>query len=104
VRPLYREVARITHSEGYFVIVGYHPYFLLNGIPTHFNRATGESVTIKCYIHLFSDHVQAALAAGWSLIEMHEGIIDEEYVASKPNWSRYMNWPISFAIVWRMEG
>jgi hypothetical protein len=48
-------------------------------------------VTIERYVHLFSDHVQAALAAGWSLIEMHEGIVDAEYVARKPKWSRYMN-------------
>jgi len=64
---------------------------------------TGEPVTIRCYVHLFSDHVQPALEAGWSLIEMHEGIVDEEYVARKPNWERYMNWPISFAMVWRKQ-
>lgn len=104
VRPLYKEVERITHSQGYFVIVGYHPYFLLNGVPTHFHRVTGEPVTIQCYIHLFSDHAQAALEADWSLIEMHEGIVDEECVARKPNWERYMNWPFTFALVWRKQG
>jgi len=101
VRPLYTEVARITHSHGYFVIVGYHPFFLMNGIPTHFHRSTGEPMTIQCYVHLFSDHVQAALAVGWSLIEMYESLVDEECIARKPNWSRYMNWPISFAMVWK---
>ena len=103
VRPLYTEVARITRSQGYFVIVGYHPYFLMSGVPTHFHRVTGEPVTIACYVHLSSDHVQAALAANWCLIEMHEGIVDKECVARKPNWSRYMNWPISFAMVWQKQ-
>jgi SAM-dependent methyltransferase len=103
VRPLYKEVARITRSQGYFVIVGYHPYFLMNGIPTHFHRETGEPITIQCYVHLFSDHVQAALAAGWSLMEMHEGVVDEECVARKPNWHRYLNWLISFAMVWQKK-
>jgi ubiquinone/menaquinone biosynthesis C-methylase UbiE len=101
VRPLYTEAARITHPMGFFVIVGYHPYFLLNGVPTHFDRATGESVTIQCYVHLFSEHVQAALTAGWSLREMHEGLVDEEWITHKPHWSRYLNHPISFAIVWQ---
>ncbi len=101
VRPLYTERARITRPEGFFVIVGYHPYFLLNGVPTHFDRATGESVTIQCYVHLFSEHVQAALAAGWLLREMHEGLVDEEWITHKPHWSRYLNHPISFAIVWQ---
>ena len=103
VHPLYREAARITRSGGSFVIVGYHPYFLMNGIPTHFDRVTGESVTIQSYIHLFSEHVQAALAADWSLREMHEGLIDEEWMAQKPHWSRYRNWPVSFAMVWQKE-
>jgi len=103
VRPLYREVARITRPQGYFVIVGYHPYFLMNGIPTHFDRATGESVTIECYIHLFSDHVRAAREAGWSLLEMHEGLIDEAWIARKPKWSHYLNRPVSFAMVWQKD-
>jgi hypothetical protein len=75
----------------------------MNGIPTHFDRSTGESVTIQCYVHLFSEHVQAALATGWSLREMHEGLIDEEWIARKPHWIRYLNRPISFAMVWQKE-
>ncbi len=101
VRPLYIETARISRPGGNFVLVGYHPYFLMGGVPTHYHRATGEAVTIECYVHLFSDHVQAALAAGFSLIEMHEGVIDEEWVARKPKWSRYLNRPVSFAMVWQ---
>ena len=101
VGPLYQEAARIALAGGYFVLVGYHPYFMLNGMPTHYNSASGQPVAIETYVHLFSDHVRAALAAGWSLREMHEGLIDEEYLAAKPKWSKYRNWPISFAMVWR---
>jgi SAM-dependent methyltransferase len=101
VRPLYREAARITRPDGYFVLVGYHPFFLMSGIPTHFNSTTGEPVTIQCYVHLMSDHVQAALAAGWTLKEMHEGVVDDEWLARKPKWSPYKNRPVSFALVWQ---
>lgn len=101
VHPFYTEVARITRPGGYFAIVGYHPYFLMDGIPTHFNRATGEAVTIQCYVHLCSDHVQAGLKAGLALREMHESLIDEEWIAQKPHWSRYLNRPVSFAMVWQ---
>ena len=101
IRPLYREGARITHSDGYFVLVGYHPFFLMSGIPTHFDRASGEPVSIRCYVHLLSDHVQAALAAGWTLLEMHEGLIDRDWILNKPKWSRYENRPVSFAMVWQ---
>ena len=103
VRPLYQEAARVARSGGYFVLVGYHPYFMLSGIPTHYHNASGEPIAIESYVHLTSDHVQAALMAGWALREMREGLIDEECLAVKPNWSQYRDRPISFAMVWRKE-
>jgi SAM-dependent methyltransferase len=57
LRPLYHELARVTKPLGHFVIVGFHPQFLMAGMPTHFDRAPGEPVTIRSYVHLLSDHV-----------------------------------------------
>jgi SAM-dependent methyltransferase len=102
LRPLYREVARITRRQGSFVLVGFHPYFLMTGIPTHFDRAPGEPITIRSYVHLLSDHVKAAHAAGWSLRELDEGVIDEIWLRKQPKWAGYFGWPISFAMVWRL--
>jgi SAM-dependent methyltransferase len=103
VRPLYHEAARIARPQGTFVIVGYHPFFLLGGIPTHFNSASGEPVTIETYVHLLSDHVRAAITAGWRLREMDEGLIDDEWLAQKPKWVQYRNQPVSFAFVWQKQ-
>jgi SAM-dependent methyltransferase len=102
LRPFYREVARITKREGYFVLVGFHPFFLMAGMPTHFDRAPGEPVTIRSYVHLLSDHVKAAHAAGWSLLELDEGLIDDAWVRKKPKWAGYFGWPVSFSMVWRL--
>jgi SAM-dependent methyltransferase len=99
--PLYQEAARLTRPGGRFVLVGYHPHFLLSGIPTHFNRASGETVTIECYVHLLSDHVRTAHAAGWTLREMEEGLIDEEWLQQKPKWASHQHRPVSFALVWQ---
>jgi SAM-dependent methyltransferase len=101
LRPLYRETARLAEPAGVFVIVGYHPHFLMNGIPTHFDREGGEPVAIESYVHLFSDHVQAARRAGWTLMEMDEGVVDDAWIAKKPKWQRYRFHPVSFAMVWR---
>jgi SAM-dependent methyltransferase len=101
LRPLYREVARVTKPKGYFVIVGFHPQFLMAGMPTHFDRTLGEPITIRSYVHLLSDHVKAAHAFGWSLLEMEEGLIDEAWLQKKPKWAGYFGLPISFAMVWR---
>jgi SAM-dependent methyltransferase len=102
LQPLYREAARVTKRDGIFVIVGFHPQFLMAGVPTHFERATGEPVTIRSYVHLLSDHVKAAHAFGWSLREMDEGLIDETWLKKKPKWKVYHGLPISFSMVWRL--
>lgn len=102
LNPLYQEVARVTKQAGYFVIVGFHPQFLMAGVPTHFDKANGETLTIRSYVHLLSDHVKAAQAARWQLVEMDEGLIDEAWVQVKPKWKVYFGTPVSFAMVWKL--
>lgn len=99
--PLYREVGRVTRPAGCFVLVGFHPQFLMAGVPTHFDRAPGQPVTIRSYVHLLSDHVKAAHACDWSLLEMDEGLIDDDWMKSKPKWRACFGQPISFALVWQ---
>ena len=104
LRPLYAEAARVTSLSGTFAIVGFHPQFLMAGMPTHFERSPGEPVTIRSYVHLLSDHVKAARGAGWTLAEMDEGLVDDAWLAKKPKWQPYAGLPVSFAMVWRRDG
>ncbi len=100
--PLYREASRLLRPGGDHVLVGYHPYFIMaSGIPTHFDRAPGESVAIETYVHLFSDHVAAARSAGLDLVEMRERLVDDHWIALKPRWAPLRSHPVSFAMVWR---
>jgi SAM-dependent methyltransferase len=102
VPPLYREAHRLAKRGGIFVLVGYHPHFIMSfGVPTHFDSASGEPVAIETHVHLLSDHVTAALEAGWTLAEMRERVIDESWLELKPRWKRYRGHPVSFAFVWR---
>ena len=99
----YREVNRLLCPGGNFVLIGYHPFFLMNGIPTHFHRSNGEAVGIQSHVHLHSEHFQAGTEAGLALVEFRECVIDEEWLLSKPKWQIYRNWPVSFALVWRRD-
>jgi hypothetical protein len=100
--PLYRESARIARGGAAHIVVGFHPFFIMrSGMPTHFDDADGDPLAIETHVHLFSDHAQAALAAGWALAEMHEQLIDDAWIARKPSWSALRDVPVSFAIVWR---
>jgi SAM-dependent methyltransferase len=100
--PLYAEAARLVRPDGCFVLVGFHPHFIIaSGMPTHFDDVeTGESLAIETHVHLLSEHVAAGRAAGLELAELHERVIDDEWVALKPKWERFRDHPISFAFVW----
>jgi SAM-dependent methyltransferase len=100
--PLYREAWRLAKNDGLFVLVGFHPHFIMAfGVPTHFDSASGEPVAIETHVHLLSEHVTAAIDAGWVLAEMKERAIDDAWLEIKPRWDRYKGHPISFAFVWR---
>lgn len=100
--PHYAEAVRLARPEGRFVLVGFHPHFIIaSGMPTHFDdAASGESLAIETHVHLLSDHVAAARAAGLTLATLHERVVDDEWVALKPKWERFRHHPISFAFVW----
>jgi SAM-dependent methyltransferase len=98
--PVYAEAARVSTPDARFVLVGFHPWFLMSGFPTHFDRAPGDPVAIESYVHLFADHVRAAHAAGWRLAELEEGLVDDAWIAAKPKWKVYRDRPVSFAFVW----
>ena len=100
--PLYHEAFRVVRPGGQYVLVAFHPHFIMaSGMPTHFKNAAGEEIAITTHLHLVSDHVRAALGAGWTLVEMHERLIDDEWVKLKPRWEQYRNHPISVAYVWQ---
>lgn len=100
--PLYFEARRLLSGAGSFVVVGYHPFFIMaTGMPTHFDSPDNEPVAIETYVHLPSEHMAAARSAGLVPVEMHEAVIDDQWIARKPKWEPYRDWPISFVWVWR---
>jgi SAM-dependent methyltransferase len=102
LEPVYREAARLLVPGGQFVLIGYHPFFLMRGMPTHYHRtANHEPITIRSYVHLFSEHFDAARKASLGITEFRECVIDEKWLASKPKWREYLHWPVSFALGWK---
>jgi SAM-dependent methyltransferase len=100
--PLYREAWRLAKREGLLVLVGFHPHIIMaSGMPTHFQNAAGEQVAIETHVHLLSEHATAALGAGWTLVEMKERLVDDDWLKVKPTWEEFRGHPLSFAFVWR---
>ncbi|WP_017607804.1 class I SAM-dependent DNA methyltransferase [Nocardiopsis xinjiangensis] len=101
--PLYAEAARLARPGGRFLLAAYHPHFaMVSGMPTHYTDASGEDVAITTHVHLISDHVRAALAAGWQLSGMVEGTVDDTWIAAKPKWERFRGHPVSLALSWHL--
>jgi SAM-dependent methyltransferase len=104
LRPLYAEAFRLARPGATFVLVGFHPHFIMaSGMPTHFDSASGEPVAIETHVHLLSEHVTTGLLAGWTLVEMRERVIDDAWLALKPKWESHRDQPIAFAFVWRLR-
>jgi SAM-dependent methyltransferase len=102
LRPLYAEAYRLAKPGAAYVLIGYHPHFIMaTGMPTHYDNEAGESVAIETHLHLLSDHTAAALAAGWELAELKERVIDDVWVELKPKWDRLRGQPVTFAFAWR---
>lgn len=99
--PVYREAARLLVPGGAFLLLGYHPFFLMNRVPTHYHRTGGEAVAIRSHVHRFSHHFEAVAGAGLALAEFRECVIDEPWLRTKPKWRKYLHWPVSFVLVWR---
>ncbi|MGW1741594.1 class I SAM-dependent DNA methyltransferase [Nocardia sp. NPDC001965] len=99
--PFYTEARRLATPGGMFVLVSYHPQFMMvTGMPTHYTGSDGEPLAISTHLHTFSDHVTAASAVGWQLAELAESSIDDTWIAAKPKWSGLRGHPFTMASVW----
>jgi len=102
--PLYAEARRLLQPTGTFVIVGIHPFFqMAAGMPTHFETPGVGPVAIETHLHLPSEHVAAAVAAGFGARELHEALVDDSVLAHKPNWAEYRDIPFSYAWIWSVS-
>lgn len=100
---LYAEAMRLSRPGRWFLLVDYHPFFLLNGIPTKFPTKDGRQLAIENYIHLISDHIRVATGIGFDLIDMTESLVTEEWAEQVPSFAKFIGQPIGFGFTWKTE-
>ncbi|WP_069163664.1 class I SAM-dependent DNA methyltransferase [Nocardia altamirensis] len=99
--PFYAEAWRLAAPGARCVLVSFHPQFMMvTGMPTHYTPAAGAPVAISTHLHLLSEHVTAALDAGWVLTELTEMLVDDTWLAAKPKWAELRGQPFTMATVW----
>ncbi|MGE0614846.1 MAG: class I SAM-dependent methyltransferase [Bacteriovoracia bacterium] len=100
--PLFSEARRLARPGGYFVILGYHPHFMLRGIPTHFDDPqTQAPIAIRGHVHLLSDFIKAGRETGWKPLELDEKVVDPEWAERNPGMKKHLGHPISFVGVFQ---
>lgn len=99
----YRDACRVTRRNGGMIVIDYHPHFLLNGIPTHFQDSKGRTFGIRNYVHLFRDHFAHAAKAGWRLIWLDELVVQPGWARRHRGWRPYVHQPVSFMMCWRKK-
>ena len=105
----YAEAARLTRPGGRIVVIDYHPFMLLKGMPTHFNDPPGEPIAIANIIHLLGHHVEAGRRAHLALLELREQLVDAGWVRQnrqkfgENRLASHVGHPVSFAMVWARE-
>ena len=48
---IFHSISDMLTQNGWFGLIDYHPYFLLQGIPTHFKSENQEDIAIVNYVH-----------------------------------------------------
>lgn len=107
LEAFYREARRLLPQagaaggrRGVLAITDFHPFFLLRGIPTHFDHPdTGEPVAIVNHVHSLSEHFGAGRRAGLILQEFEERFVDDAWTAALGNYAKHLGWPITFLLV-----
>ncbi|MEZ4571595.1 MAG: class I SAM-dependent methyltransferase [Thermomicrobiales bacterium] len=101
--PLYEEAARIACAGSRFVLVGYHPFFLINGIPTHYDSASGEPLAIECFTSTSSATISSLpmRRVGSSTCTKGSSMMSGTGVQTR-KWRRFLDQPVSFAMVWQL--
>jgi SAM-dependent methyltransferase len=96
LHAFFAEAARLLVPGGWLAVVDFHPFFMMNGVPTHFDdAATGMPLAIENHVHAFRDFFAAGVAAGLTLREIEERFIDEAWVAASPSYGKHLGRPVA---------
>jgi len=88
------ELARVLAPGGALVVSVYHPFFLLKGVPPHFEHdADSVEYELPAHVHLPSDYVGAVRLAGLALEHMAEPLVDDAVVAQVPRMAKHRGHP-----------
>ena len=89
---------------GWLALADYHPFFLLNGIPTSFHDDKNDKeFSIENSIHSLSDYFTSARSAGLAMAEFLERFVTDDCIDKRPNMKKYRGLPVTFMMVFEKK-
>jgi SAM-dependent methyltransferase len=102
--PAVQELARVLRPGGRAVISDFHPYCLLIGWRTCFDRPEAR-YWIENHLNMVQDYVGALLSAGLVVTDLRESVVDERVagILSEHDIERFRGWPVALVLAARKE-
>jgi ubiquinone/menaquinone biosynthesis C-methylase UbiE len=99
----FAEAQRLLRPGGWLAIVDFHPFFMMQGIPTHF-RDGEQQVAVVNHVHALRDFFQLAVAHSFNVVHFDERFVTDEWASAVPNYAKHVGLPVAHLWVYEAAG
>ncbi len=90
----FAEAQRLVRPGGWLAIVDFHPFFMMQGIPTHF-KAGESQIAVVNHVHALRDFFQLAASHSFDVTHFDERFVTDEWALAAPSYTKHVGLPVA---------